>query len=161
VAPAEHVERFYYLFFAGLGMLAIGGVNLLCPRMGLRGHAAISLAVSAAVLAGVAAWQRDAGLVANVEEPTTARRGAEPTAQERRFLNIPADGNHVIRWGEPTDGSNCHGWVFAGGRFWVGGRRSRASWPRTGTWRWPTRPPGTWSCTAREGRSPTLGWSGT
>jgi hypothetical protein len=218
VAPAEHVERFYYLFFAGLGMLAIGGVNLLRPRMGLRGHAAISLAVSAAVLAGVAAWQGDAGLVANtagvlaaavvpclavrsgwvtaagawvlararrpavcwgglaaaglavalgatawftaadnaaidreltelelvttppplavtdrvqlttdkgtpiqLKEPTAARPVADNLVREQKVLSNPYYSNALIRHEQPTDGSNCHGWVFAGGRFWVGG----------------------------------------
>jgi hypothetical protein len=40
---------------------------------------------------------------------------------ERRWLAAGWSGR-VIRRGPPADGSNCHGWVFTGGRYTVAGR---------------------------------------
>jgi hypothetical protein len=63
----------------------------------------------------------DRGSQVPLKEPIAARPAAEYLAREQKVLNNPAYANALIRRGQPTDGSNCHGWVFAGGRFWVGG----------------------------------------
>jgi hypothetical protein len=63
----------------------------------------------------------DRGSQVPLKEPVAARTAADSLAQEQRVLSNPLYGNAVIRREQPTEGSNCHGWVFTGGRFWVGG----------------------------------------
>jgi hypothetical protein len=62
----QHIEQFIRLFFAGLGLLLIGGVNLLLggARAWVRGVATLS--VVGAVLAGYAAWESNPALVGRV-----------------------------------------------------------------------------------------------
>jgi hypothetical protein len=51
-----------------------------------------------------------------LREPIAPRTGDLSGAEERVLHNSPYK-DHVIRRGGPTDHSNCHGWVFTGGKF--------------------------------------------
>jgi hypothetical protein len=59
--------------------------------------------------------------------PVVLRRAAAPRSEaeileaERRYFQSSPYNDQVIRRYKPDDGSNCHGWVFAGGRYWVAG----------------------------------------
>ncbi len=57
----------------------------------------------------------DHGTPIILKEPPTLRDGNDLTAAEERVLH---DIQHnLIRRGPASDQTNCHGWVFAGGRF--------------------------------------------
>ncbi len=63
----------------------------------------------------------DLGRPITLNEPIELRPAEQTTAAEETMLNaMPFDGR-LIRRQSATDVSNCHGWVFAAGRFWVGG----------------------------------------
>lgn len=49
------------------------------------------------------------------------RSPSESTAAERPILTGLGFSERVIRVGPACDNCNCHGWVFTGGRYWVGG----------------------------------------
>lgn len=214
----SHIERFIGVFFAGLGMVLIGGLNLALVRSRLRVRVLASVAVAGAVLGAYAAWQSNAaavqrvagmlglalvpavllgsrslikagtatvgflgrpaarwGLVAAagvvtivagslnfsrseeaahdqgetelellVARPELSEQGGvhartdrgyalpmrRPVAErgqsaiddpEDRVLTKLGCKDYVIRRQPATDISNCHGWVFTGGRYWVGG----------------------------------------
>lgn len=63
----------------------------------------------------------DHGTAVAVMEATDPRAQAEAVAREGRFLDTTTLRNKLIRRQPADDRSNCHGWVFTGGRFWVGG----------------------------------------
>ncbi|HYH64624.1 MAG TPA: hypothetical protein VD866_08020 [Urbifossiella sp.] len=63
----------------------------------------------------------DRGTAVAVMEATDPRAQAEAVAREGRFLDTPALRNKLIRRQPADERSNCHGWVFTGGRYWVGG----------------------------------------
>lgn len=63
----------------------------------------------------------DRGTAVAVMEATDPRARSEMAALEERFLDASAVRDRVIRRQPADDRSNCHGWVFTGGRFWVGG----------------------------------------
>ncbi|QDU22785.1 MFS transporter [Urbifossiella limnaea] len=63
----------------------------------------------------------DRGTVVQVLEATDPRARAEMAAIEDRFLDSDSVRNRVIRRQPADDRSNCHGWVFTGGRYWVSG----------------------------------------
>jgi hypothetical protein len=68
-----------------------------------------------------AAPTTDRGHPVPVHEPTDPRARAELAALETRMLDGNGAGTHVIRRQPADDRSNCHGWVFTGGRYWVNG----------------------------------------
>ncbi len=68
----------------------------------------------------------DRGSRVTVLEATDPRARAELAALENRFLDINQIGNLVIRRQPADDRSNCHGWVFTGGRYWVSGSEVEA-----------------------------------
>jgi hypothetical protein len=56
-----------------------------------------------------------------------ARPGQEVTdevtqAAEVEYFKAHSFAHHVIRTGPAGDGTNCHGWVFTGGRHWISGK---------------------------------------
>jgi hypothetical protein len=59
----------------------------------------------------------DRGTPIVLREPTELRDADHLAAGEAKVLGSVNHGGHVIRNGPPSDGSNCHGWVFTGGRF--------------------------------------------
>jgi hypothetical protein len=69
----------------------------------------------------VARLVTDRGTAVPVMEATDPRARAEMAALEGRFLDSEAIRNRLIRRQPADDRSNCHGWVFTGGRFWLGG----------------------------------------
>jgi len=70
-------------------------------------------------VAGVVATT-DAGRQVKLLEPQAARSPAETQSAERRTLANMAFVERVIRIEPATDVCNCHGWVFTGGRYWIG-----------------------------------------
>jgi len=62
----------------------------------------------------------DAGKVVELHEPDTRRDTAEMADLERRILEQMSMGLAVIRQNGVDDGANCHGWVFTGGKYWLG-----------------------------------------
>jgi len=215
--PFEYVDRFYALFFTGLGLLLAGLANAPRPNQSARGRLLVTAAVFAAVLGGLWAVQPDARLLGRTaavltapaaacllagsswvaagarvvgllrrppvrwgllavaglacvvgsvarfeaeEEKTldahlrdldmmaakppldvaphvrattdrgtevTLKRPAAPrgrdelTANEQAILGRTDYLPTVLRRGPADEVTNCHGWVFTGGRFWVAG----------------------------------------
>jgi len=71
----------------------------------------------AAVPAGGAEATTDLGTVIVLKEPVGASGGAELAGAEDRILHKARLDGDVIRRGAADDRSNCHGWIFTGGRF--------------------------------------------
>ncbi|MBN9522993.1 hypothetical protein J0H58_31520 [bacterium] len=63
----------------------------------------------------------DRGTPVSVMEATDPRARAAMAAVEARLLDNHAVRSQLIRRQPGDDRSNCHGWVFTGGRYWVGG----------------------------------------
>lgn len=63
----------------------------------------------------------DHGSVVAVAETTDPDDAAAQAAREASFLARDGVRNRLIRCQPPDDRTNCHGWVFTGGRYWVGG----------------------------------------
>jgi hypothetical protein len=63
----------------------------------------------------------DRGTRLVLKEPTAPRDGAELSGAEGRILKTSNLSEFVIRRGSADDRSNCHGWVFTGGQFFVSG----------------------------------------
>jgi len=61
----------------------------------------------------------DAGRAVTLFQPVTVRPGAETARAERCALEPSGHVGRMIRTGPPDDTSNCHGWVFTGGRYWL------------------------------------------
>ena len=215
---ADHIDQFIRLFFAGVGMILLGGLNLLMRRASVRSRVVASVAVGALVLAGYALWESNSGAIGRVvavvgvgllpalllgsrrllafgtallqsaQKPAVrwglltlggfgliAHAGASFTQNEERAYDtqiseldiqlahpplavverVPAKTDRgsgvvvrgpevergqaaiddpedrvmrtrgydqfVIRRAPATDHTNCHGWVFTGGRYWVSG----------------------------------------
>lgn len=102
LSQSQHVEQFIRLFFAGVGLLLVGGVNLVLT--GTRSRVLASAAVVGVVLGGYAAWQsnvRDVGRVAGVIGLVLApvvllgsRRLVAVGAAVARLVQRPS-----VRWG--------------------------------------------------------------
>lgn len=65
----------------------------------------------------------DRGRKITTRSPIEPRTAAESTALEQAMLEGHRRKVNLIRTSNPTDQSNCHGWVFAGGRYWVEGKQ--------------------------------------
>jgi hypothetical protein len=70
-------------------------------------------------LVWVAAARTDAGRPVRFAAPLTPRPAAELAAAEARVLDGLGLAGRLVRRAPASDGCNCHGWVFAGGRYWV------------------------------------------
>jgi hypothetical protein len=56
-----------------------------------------------------------------LQEPSDPLSTAELNNRERRVLKSTLDQSQVIRHESASEHTNCHGWVFSGGRYWIGG----------------------------------------
>jgi hypothetical protein len=65
----------------------------------------------------------DKGNPVQLRVPVGARGPEDLSATEQRAMHVPALTGKWIRTGEPDDLSNCHGWVFAGGRYLLLGHK--------------------------------------
>jgi hypothetical protein len=63
----------------------------------------------------------DRGRRVTVKEPVELRPKDAIGATEHRLLREMKFDGRLIRRAEAGDYCNCHGWVFTGGRYWVGG----------------------------------------
>lgn len=63
----------------------------------------------------------DRGNKVVLQEPLDPKSESELNDLEKRLLKSTSTQNQFIRHQSPTDNTNCHGWVFTGGRFWVSG----------------------------------------
>jgi hypothetical protein len=86
--------------------------------------------VRAALLAQLGAQQRnqesrpgltDRGRVIPLRELSAEIDVAGWTAAEDRSIAAMKSQHKLVRTARPDPASNCHGWVFAGGRYWVDG----------------------------------------
>lgn len=65
--------------------------------------------------------QTDTGREVALKEATAPRDVSEMQLLEEAIFSRPTVRDNVIRCQPGSDRTNCHGWVFTGGRFWVGG----------------------------------------
>ena len=72
------------------------------------------LKVSARVYA-----KTDRGSKVVLQEPLDPKSGDELNDIEQRMLKSTPVQNQLIRHQSASDNTNCHGWVFTGGRYWV------------------------------------------
>lgn len=63
----------------------------------------------------------DRGTSVILKEPTAPRAPESLTSPEGKFLHDARLDEQVIRIAQPSDVSNCHGWVFTGGQFLLSG----------------------------------------
>jgi hypothetical protein len=68
----------------------------------------------------------DQGNAITLKEPSTVREGIDWNGAEDRTLKGAHLDGQVIRRGGATEKSNCHGWVFAGGKFNISGEAVEA-----------------------------------
>jgi hypothetical protein len=69
--------------------------------------------------AGVPA-ETDLGRPLDLKAPVEARSVGELSQSERRLLNDMRYVEKVLRVAPASDVCNCHGWVFTGGKYWMG-----------------------------------------
>jgi hypothetical protein len=67
--------------------------------------------------AGGAGAATDRGTPVVLKEPIQPRAAAELVEPEEKILRNTGHANRVIRRAEGADHTNCHGWVFTGGKF--------------------------------------------
>lgn len=63
----------------------------------------------------------DQGTQIVLKEPLATREATDLCSAESRVLQLTHLNDHVMRRSSADDRSNCHGWVFTGGRFLLGG----------------------------------------
>jgi hypothetical protein len=63
----------------------------------------------------------DQGTPVPLRAPVDPRSQADSTANERALASSQVWGASVIRTHPAADASNCHGWIFTGGRYWIEG----------------------------------------
>jgi len=63
----------------------------------------------------------DLGNPVAIREASTPRSEDDLLGIEMAVLRNDAIRDHLIRCEPASDRANCHGWVFTGGRFWIGG----------------------------------------
>lgn len=68
---------------------------------------------------GGAVARTDRGTPVPGKLATAPRADAEIGEAERRFLQTSPFRDQMMRQRKADDGSNCHGWVFTGGRYWL------------------------------------------
>ena len=68
------------------------------------------------------ACQTDSGTPITVYQPTAYRLPAELVQDEKNVLSGFGWENRVIHRSPANDVSNCHGWVFTGGKYWIESR---------------------------------------
>ena len=63
----------------------------------------------------------DRGQPVEIREVTSFRTDADLESIETTLMQNPTIRASVIRSEPATDRSNCHGWVFTGGKYWIAG----------------------------------------
>ncbi len=63
----------------------------------------------------------DRGTPVALKRPSAVRGAEELSVTEETVLREPGARERVIRRQPADEGTNCHGWVFTGGKFWVPG----------------------------------------
>ncbi|MDB5305826.1 MAG: hypothetical protein JWO38_28 [Gemmataceae bacterium] len=63
----------------------------------------------------------DRGTAVEIREATAPRSEGDLRVLEERLLQTSSTRANVFRRQPADDRCNCHGWVFTGGRFWIGG----------------------------------------
>ncbi|HET6572967.1 MAG TPA: CHAP domain-containing protein [Fimbriiglobus sp.] len=71
------------------------------------------------VESSAAVARTDRGTPVPGKRPIAPRADAETGEVERRFLQKSPFRDQMMRQRKADDGSNCHGWVFTGGRYWL------------------------------------------
>jgi hypothetical protein len=61
----------------------------------------------------------DRGTPVPGKSPSAPRNDAEMGELEQKFLQATPFRDQLMRQRKADDGSNCHGWVFTGGRYWL------------------------------------------
>ncbi len=123
-ASHRPVARFGMLTLAGLGT-AIGSV-IVFERADNKAteDSLADLGVfesnSPSIPSNRARGVTDRGTMVVLKEPASAREDVLLTAGEEKFLASSHLKDQIIRQGAGSDQSNCHGWVFAAGRFRLG-----------------------------------------
>lgn len=72
-------------------------------------------------VANRAAANTDRGTAVVLQEPDDSREPVGTDTMEERFFSSSPHRFLVIRQQAASASSNCHGWVFTGGQFWIGG----------------------------------------
>jgi hypothetical protein len=70
----------------------------------------------------VATAQTDSGATIALHSPIDPRSATSSLTFEQESPTLNLYAGRIIRRGKPSDESNCHGWVFTGGRFNLLGR---------------------------------------
>jgi cell wall-associated NlpC family hydrolase len=65
--------------------------------------------------------QTDRGTAIVVRAPQSERSQADIDIPESRLLRERGYEENIFRRAAATDQSNCHGWVFTGGQYWLNG----------------------------------------
>ena len=129
VATARAVQRpavrWGLLAAAGLAVIAVGGVRytVLDNRAVEREMAALEelSRLPEVEVIELASAKTDRGSEVVMKRPPVLRGRADLDSPEDRMMRSMGYDQHVIRREPATDHSNCHGWVFTGGLYWVGG----------------------------------------
>lgn len=112
--------------------LSVGGGALLIAGLGRYEGALEGAADRDMAAIEVAAWKppmhvrTDAAVATDKGRPVTLHVAAElrePAvirAAEQKLLGSFPSHDKLIRVAPPSDVCNCHGWVFTGGRYWLG-----------------------------------------
>jgi hypothetical protein len=64
--------------------------------------------------------ETDLGETITLKAPVSFRPTDEMVRSERRLLEGMGFGDRLLRLGPASDVCNCHGWVFTGGKYWIG-----------------------------------------
>jgi hypothetical protein len=112
--------RFGILTFAGVGVV-VGSIVVFDIQDEAEHDALTDLEALAKRTPSVdvqhqKAWT-DHGTLIVLKEPAGVREGVDLSSAERKFLQSIQTNDQLIRLGPATDRTNCHGWVFTGGRF--------------------------------------------
>jgi hypothetical protein len=77
-------------------------------------------------VSALARARTDRGSQVVLQEPSDPQSDAELGQREQRVLKSTLTQNQIIRHQTASDHTNCHGWVFTGGRYWIGGTEVEA-----------------------------------
>jgi hypothetical protein len=100
-------------------LAGLGGLVLAAARSDGPDGPDVEAAVGASLMRPVGVARTDAGRQLRLVLPRFPRQPAEVAAEDDRLLTALGYAGRVARTGPPTEATNCAGWVFTGGRFWV------------------------------------------
>lgn len=107
----------------GAGLIGYGAVqyDLALARQVDADSAAIELAGDPRTLVPAGRTATDAGRLVELMTTATPRTAGEMAQADRRWAADPIWQGTAVRRGPAADTSNCHGWVFTGGRYLIRG----------------------------------------